>query len=166
MQIPKAILLILISASIIGCANTSHLTENLQKSNSDNYVIFKEDVSYIQKRGIGVSWKEGLLKGIYRPEQENTYGTYYRGPASCVVQVMDKHSMGPFEGGIWIPKDRINNSPRIYYYFNFNRDNAVKGGGLVVAGILSAYVGDITFMPPVDKGTFLDTVTVTNIPIE
>ena len=74
--------------------------------------------------------------------------------------------MGPFDGGIWVPKDRINNTPRIYYYFGSNKADAQKAGGLVTVGILSAFEGDITFMPPVDKGTFLDAVVVTNLPLK
>jgi len=79
---------------------------------------------------------------------------------------MAEHPMGPFDGGIWVPKDRINNTPRIYYYFGFKKEDALKAGGVVTVAILATFEGDITFMPPVDKGTFLDAISITNLPLE
>ena len=152
-MIKKAFLFLVVILQT-ACATTDHLKENVRSFTSDNYVMFEEDVFYIQSRGVGYKWKEGLRKGIYKPELENEYGTFYRGPEGCVTQFMEEKSMGPFDGGIWIPKDRINYSPMIYYYFNYNKDDAHKVGG-AVALIVEAYKNDITFMPPVDKGTFL-----------
>ena len=148
-----------------GCANTSALTDNVVQTTSDDYVLFKEDASYRIKRGIGVNWTEGVRAGIYRPELANDLGTYYRGPAGCVVQIMEEHPMGPFDGGIWIPKDLINSRPRIYYYFNHNRQTALAGGGVITDAILQGFKGDITFMPPVGMETFLDSIVVTNLPL-
>lgn len=140
------------------------MTKNLMPiDSSENKVVFNEDKTYLQKRGIGVMWKEGLNKGIYKPELENEVGTFYRGPEGCVIQFMEANSMGPFDGGIWIPKDKINYRPRIYYYFNYNVDNAVKAGGAITALLIESSKGDITFMPPVDKGTFLDEIKITNL---
>ncbi|WP_047533455.1 hypothetical protein [Methylotenera sp. N17] len=147
---------------IVGCAGNEFMTKNLSTISSENKIIFNEDQTYLQKRGIGVMWKEGLKRGVYRPELENEAGTFYRGPEGCVIQFMEASSMGPFDGGIWIPKDKINNRPRIYYYFNFNHEKAIKAGGAIVALLLAPSVGDITIMPSAENGTFLDEISITN----
>jgi len=160
----RGLLAIGFSIILIGCADTGMLTKDVKPIVSDNYVIWKEDQSYQVKRGIGVLWTEGLKKGVYKPELENEMGTYYRGPESCVTQFMGEGSMGPFEGGVWIPKDRINRKPRIYYYFNFNQETVNKVSPLVGL-MLAGSVGDITFVPKVEEKTFLDSINVTNLPL-
>ena len=148
-----------------GCATDAHLREGLTPAKSDNYVLLKEDATYTVKRGVGYVWTEGLRAGVYRPELENQHGTFFRGPDACVTQRLEKDDMGPFNGGLWIPKDRINKKPRIYYYFGYNKEKAQQMGGLVVSGILAASEGDITFMIDPGPGTFLDNVAVSNLPL-
>jgi len=148
------------------CSNLAYLTKNVKPTTSDSYVLLESDTTYVVKRGVGVTWKEGFQKGVYRPELENEFGTFYRGPAGCVIQFMDDKSMGPFDGGIWVPKDRINSKPMIYYYFNYNSQQAMLTGGPVVSAMLLASEGDITFIPPVDQNTFLNDIRVTNLPLK
>jgi hypothetical protein len=59
---------------------------------------------------------------------------------------MEQTLMGPFEGGIWVPKDRINMRPLIYYYFGYNEKDAAQTGGIVVSAILASSKGDLTMM--------------------
>jgi hypothetical protein len=158
-------LIAIVIICMFGCATNTHLVEKLSQVKSENYIVLAEDASYEQSRGVGVMWREGLLKGIYRPELENEHGTFYRGPPGCVTQHMGPTAMGPFEGGVWVPRDRVNFSPRIYYYFNFNREKASTAGGLTLLAVLGASEGNITLMAQMGKGTFLDKVAVTNLPL-
>ena len=151
--------------SLVACSNLAYLIKNVKPAISDSYVLIEKETTYVVKRGIGVTWKEGLQKGVYRPELENEYGTLYRGPSGCVIEFLEKNSMGPFDGGIWIPKDRINRKPMMYYYFNYNVSKAMQAGGPVVSAILESPKGDITFIPSVEEKTFLNNIVVTNVPL-
>jgi len=166
----RAFLLVVMCALQAGCASTEHLIENLQTVESDNYVIFQEDISYIQKRGaFSVNWTVWLSKGVYKPELENTYGTYYRGPPGCVSELMGEHPMRPtkvYDGGIWVPRDRINNTPRVYYYSSIDKEAALRVAGFIGAAIAIATEGDIVLLPSEEKGSFLDAVSITNLPLE
>jgi len=152
--------------ALSGCSNLDYLKKGVRPVSSDSYVIFEEKSTYTVKRGIGYTWKEGLEKGVYRPELENDFGTFFRGPPGCVIQFLEEKSMGPFDGGIWIPKDRINQKPMIYYYFNYNSAQATQAGGPVVSAILASSKGDITFVPLVEEKTFLNDAVVTNVPLK
>lgn len=147
-----------------GCSNLDYLTKNTQPAQSANYIQFDQDAVYEVKKGVGVPWKEGVQKGLYRPELENEYGTFYRGPYECVVQFMGGKSMGPFNGGIWVPKDQVNRKPMIYYYFNYNHDDASKVGGALATTLFEMGKGDLTFIPPVDEDTFLNHIVIKNSP--
>ncbi|WP_226649019.1 hypothetical protein [Microbulbifer variabilis] len=157
-------IIILLALFLSGCANYTHLIKNLEPIESDNSIVLESQLTYEAKYGLAkVNWKEGLERGIYRPEFENEFGTFYRGPEACVIQYMEKLSMGPFEGGIWIPKDKVNNSPRLYYYFNYNKSNAQAAGGLVVSAILAGSKGDLTMMPVITSTEFLDKIKISNL---
>ncbi|WP_431263353.1 hypothetical protein ACQ859_25790 [Roseateles chitinivorans] len=168
MRIATALLCALV-VTLTGCAASfDRHTEKLEKVTSDEYVRFDEDVEYVEQRGAfgGVAWREGLAKGIYRLEARNEKGSFYRGPGACVRQYVQNTAMGPFEGGIWVPRDRINDRPMIYYYFNYNAGTAGAAGGALLIGILEAGKGSLSFMPTSKPGTFLDKVQVTNLPLE
>jgi hypothetical protein len=157
--------LIILLAFLLSCASTQNPSKNTAPFQSDNYVLLQEDSTYIEKRGIGVLWKEGLRKGLYRPELKNETGIFYKGPPGCVIQLMGEASMGPFDGGIWIPNDLINDTPRIYYYFNYNKGTAAASGGAIVSAILESGKGEITFMVKPKQKTFLSEITVSNTPL-
>lgn len=167
MRIAAALLCALV-VTLTGCAATfDRHTEKLEKVTSDEYVRFDEDVEYVEQRGAfgGVAWREGLAKGIYRLEARNEKGSFYRGPGACVRQYAHNAVMGPFEGGIWVPRDRINERPMIYYYFNYSTDKAGAAGGALLIAIFEAGKDSLSFMPTSKAGTFLDTVQVTNLPL-
>lgn len=157
------IILVLIILCLSGCASTTHLTTKLSSIQSDEYIFIESNIFYEESRGVGVLWKEGLKKGKYRPELTNEHGTFYKGPEGCVEQFMENAPMGVFDGGVWIPKDKVNNAPRIYYYFEYNRSKGQPIGGVISTVILESGKGDITFMPPIKDAKFLEQTKVINI---
>lgn len=148
-----------------GCAAGPSPTKDVKPFTSDDYVLLKEDSTYHAKGG-GLArpeWDVGLRTGTYRPELANELGTFFRGPQGCVFQTGG--NPGPFNGGIWIPRDRINYKPQVYWFFVYDKDAALRAGGAVVSTILAASEGDIKFMATPPAGAFTEKVVVTNLPL-
>lgn len=148
-----------------GCATGPSLTKDVKSFTSDDYVLLKSDSTYHAKGG-GIArpeWDVGLRAGVYRPELSNELGTFFRGPESCVFQTGG--NPGPFNGGIWIPRDRINYKPQVYWFFVYDKDTAMRAGGIVGSTILAASEGDIKFMATPPSGAFTENVVVTNLPL-
>ncbi len=164
MNLTKIVRVVLISTLIglTGCASTGHLEKNLVPFTSTNYILIDKEITYEEGRGLGSAmlWKEGLKPGKYTAEFANELGIFYRGPENCVIQYMGTGLMGPYSGGIWIPKDRVANQPRLYYYFSPNRGQAFVAGGLILMAILEAGKGELTFMPPIKHQHFLDSIQI------
>jgi hypothetical protein len=159
----KTLVISIVSIFLAGCASNAQLLDDLKPSTSDSSIVLKQAISYEEKRGIGVLWKEGLERGAYRPELENAAGTFFRGPEGCVTQFMNGKAMGPFDGGIWIPKDKINDRPSIYYYYNYNKAEAAQVGGPVITAIMEFNKGKIELMKPITDRQFLEAIKISNL---
>jgi len=153
---------LVLSSLLMGCSNTEHLKKNLVPVATQNQIILTEDAALVLKSPIGIPTTFGLNRGIYRPEWQNEFGTFYKGSEGCVMHIQGGVPMGPYDGGVWMPKDKINNQPAIYYYFNYNIQRASDAGRLTAVVILEAFKGDITFVPPSPERTFLSDIRVTN----
>lgn len=147
-----------------GCATSP---DQYQPSTLKEHVVITADALYEEKRGAFNSiWTVGLHPGTYTPELEGEGGVFFRGPPRCVVHQpgaktgATNATTGVWanrEGGIWIPSDRTQ-SPRVYFYEDFDFDNAYDGGGAVVAGMLAFEKGKITRLPPSPDPAFLAVV--------
>lgn len=137
-------MLAVLAIGLAGC-NRGDLKQDLVAPASRTQIVLQNDVSYTTVRGIGVTWVEGLKSGVYVSEFENEHGIFYRGSGKCVT---DKGGMAisQFEGGVWLPKESYE-KPKLYYYFDFDSDTVLKGGGPVIYGIVAAGKGDLTFVP-------------------
>ncbi len=108
-------------------------------------IVLEEGFEYEEKRGIGVLWREGLTAGTYRPMLRDEQGVYYGGPEKCVIQFMEKTSMGPYDGGIWIPDEGVDESPQIFFYFADNlRDSQDRG--VLIDWLVQRDVGKLSTM--------------------
>lgn len=162
----KPILYLAVFLILTACSSLGHLSQGVKPVTSDTYVFLEKESTYTVKRGVGYLWKEGLQGGIYKPELENEFGTFFRGPPHCVIQFLEENSMGPFDGGIWIPKDRVNGRPMIYYYFNYHYGRVAQAGGPLAIAIAELSKGEINIVPAPAEKTFLDDVVVTNLPLK
>lgn len=159
-------LLNLVAISVLSaCANTGQLTGDLKPSTATDRYDIKMPLTYVELRGVvNMRWEEGVAPCVFKPAKSNGEGTFYEGDGKCVTQKMANDTMGsPFRGGIWIPTDS-KKAPRLYYYFDYNVDTAIKGGGVLTAAILEAGKGDLTFMPDIKDSAFLSALSAAHQP--
>ena len=124
----------------------------------DLEIVLEEGFEYEEKRGIGVLWREGLEAGTYRPMFEDEQGVYYGGPEKCVMQFMEKTSMGPYDGGIWIPKEGVEESPHIFFYFADNLHDS-QYRGLLIDWLVHLEVGKLSSMVGITDPAILGLLT-------
>ena len=163
--------LFLIAALMLGsgashCYGASPLAKDLKPVTSNEYIVLTEDMTYhVKARGLFSSpeWDVGLRAGTYRPEFANRLGTFYRGPDACVYQ---KPGPGPFTGGLWVPRDRVNYRVKPYYYQSTSAEDAGKAGGLVGLAIRAASEGKIVFTAEPPAGSLLEGIVIRNLPVE
>ena len=146
-------------------AYPTQYTDELVQLESDNYIRLEELTKYSETTGNfgGVFVEYRLNAGIYKPELHNEFGTFYRGPEGCVTQTIHKSERGPFDGGIWIPKDKVNHAPRIYIYHVSDTEQAMQAGGLIAAVISESETGKIGLMGEVSDPEFINKLVVTNL---
>ena len=155
---PRVAVVVFLSLFATSCATTApganageFLREGMVPSTSPSRIVLADEVRHSEKRGLfgGVLWTEAVCAGTYTPEFEDAAGTYFRAPRACVENILGRDPMGgPFNGGIWLPKDR-SQRPRFYYYFGYDSAAAWQAGGLIAASIMEAGKGKVTFMPPI-----------------
>ena len=108
-------------------------------------IVLEEGFEYEEKRGIGVLWREGLEAGSYTAMFQDEQGTYYGGPEKCVMQYMEETSMGPYDGGIWMPNEGVEESPHIWFYYADNLRES-QDRGLLIDWLIQRDVGKLSSM--------------------
>ncbi len=141
---------------LAGCAGSAiRKPGELTPVELDMEIVLEEGFEYEEKRGIGVLWREGLTAGTYRPVFEDEQGVYYGGPEDCVIQFMEKTSMGPYDGGIWLPKEGVDESPHIFLYWADNlRDEQDRG--LLIDWLVQRDVGKLSTMVGITDPAILE----------
>jgi hypothetical protein len=119
--------------------------ENLVAPRTGERLVLDRDISYVQERGIGAIWVEGLRAGTYAAELENDYGTFYRGPGACVTQAANGNRIGDFAGGIWLPKDSAARA-RLYYYFDHQPERLAGSGAARDRTLMPKDIDDPVFL--------------------
>jgi hypothetical protein len=155
----RIVVLFALMVGLVGCGtiNTVEHKKGLVPSTKADVIEIASDMTYVESRGLGNRWEEGLRKGTYKPEFENQLGTFYRGAGKPVMQRMGDAKFAEFEGGIWVPKNGSGEKYRIFFVFDY--DPAIAQGA-VIAGILASFKGDITFMPEIRDEKFLSQLKV------
>jgi hypothetical protein len=117
---------------VSGCATTYDQSKFVDYS-SNTYYELSENLKYTEKRGMGITWEQGLKKGKYFAKHQDEYGFYFVGPASAVCLDSPKCKEFYKEGGIWISK-KDKNDIRLFSVYSLStvaKKDAYKAGALV-----------------------------------
>lgn len=147
---PRSTWVSFVGVVLCGCTPIrGDLQDDLVEPKAAARFVLDRDIRYVQERGVGALWVEGLRAGTYVAELENGLGTFYRGPGSCVTRVANGERIGAFAGGLWIPKhDWAGSRARLYYYFDHRPE-----------WLADSAPPDLTLMPKeIDDPSFLDAI--------
>lgn len=117
------LMIVVLSLVLTGCGSVP--TSSLKVPDTISTIALREKLTYtVEVKGITSRsvWNDTLAEGVYRAEYEDANGTYYRGPAVCVTQWLEKFDLGMHfltrvtghDGGIYVPKNKAQ-TPWIYY---------------------------------------------------
>lgn len=135
-----------------GCTTSPRVSDlkKIESAEATLVIELAQGVSYSERRGIGVLWTLGLTAGRYVPEYEDDDGVFYRGPSKCVTQSAPQ--VMKYEGGVWLSKS--GKPPRLYYYFDYDKE-AVGKAGLLVSAIVASGKGKLEYFAPINDPAFI-----------
>jgi hypothetical protein len=159
-----------------GCTTIS----DLPKPQQDMYFVLKEDYLKVHTRGLlNYKWVEGLRAGTYRLVGEDKYGLFFKGEGDTVILLSQERAekylntgeITPFsernapqltmsggEGGIWLPKEGIDKTPKLFYVLHNTSDGSVAG--ITGMAIVEMTEGAFTYWPYDDGKELIKTIRI------
>jgi len=109
------------------------------------YVLATDAIMNTREGLVRAKWQWGLHAGIFKATYENDEGVFYEGEGTPVVAIMEKHPLGDYAGGIFVPNADPTH-PWLYYYFKPD-ESTYRSQGALVAWMIKSGTGKINFYP-------------------